>query len=102
MAEALTVVGLGLSLYQGIQGRRDQKKASHEAKDANAQQMALQQQQMDQINKQPQEAADASLAGRSRQRALAAAAFGRGDTITTSPIGAEGMASTGQKGLIGT
>ncbi len=99
--EAIALVGLGLGAYQAHQSQQQAREAGRESKRANAQQLALQQQQLEQMNRQPQEQADATMAGRARQRALAAAAFGRGDTVATSPLGAIGAAPTAQKSLIG-
>lgn len=102
MAEAIVpLIGLGVGLYQKKQSDKAAKQASRESQAANAQQLAMQQQQLDAMRRQPADEAATMTAARDRQRALAAAAYGRGDTIQTSPTGALGMAPTASKTLIG-
>ena len=90
---------IGSAVYQNQQSR----KAAHQAKKQGQQQIAQQQQLQEQARQRSESEDQTAIAqqARARQRALAAGASGRSDTIMTSPLGAPGAAPVQIKTALG-
>ena len=93
---AVTAAAAGYGAYQQHEASVEQKK---QAKDMEAQQLALQSQAEERAN--AQDATQSAAQARERQRLLAASATGRQSTVLTSPLGLPGQAPTTRNTLIG-